>query len=359
MQAFGAHHYVPVLFTKAGERDALKSIDDRSKARIVPLFVVHPIAWDFERDRPEKTIDAHLAKLPEALVKSWGTGDAFIDVRHVDGEQMEDGRHPVEWLVTEARKLDLTLVPVLAPSSSDECAAAVARLVAGRTEEICLRVDAGEWPVPPQDGVIDTFIRGLGVRKQDVHLVLDLRDETEESARFALAAAFRGLPTPRAWKTITVTATAMPQVTPSGRGIHELRREEWANYRDLIDNRKYGVRRPTFGDYGISHPDPFADIDPRLLQISAKLKYTSDDKWLLARGGLFKGTGGRSGGGAEIRPVARLLSTHDEFTRNHCGAEKWISAAASGTGSVGNPQTWVKIGTWHHLMRVLDQIAPS
>lgn len=358
MDAFGANHYVPVLFTKAGERDALKSLDDEAKKRLTPLLVVHPIAWDFEHDRPEKTIDAHLAKLPAALIKAWGTRDAFIDVRHVDGEEMENGTHPIEWLVAEARKEQLTLVPVVAPSSSPEYIAAVARLTR-RTPEVCLRVDAGEWPVAPQDTMIDAFIKQLGVRKQDVHLVLDLRDETEESARFALAAGFRGLATPRLWKTVTVTATAMPQVTPPGRGIHEVRREEWANYRDLIDNRKYGVRRPTFGDYGISHPDPFADIDPRLLQISAKLKYTTDDKWLLARGGLFKANGGRSGGGEEIRPVARLLAAHNEFTRNHCGAEKWIIAAAAGSGSVGNPQTWVKIGTWHHLMRVLDQIAPS
>ena len=31
MEAFGVNHYVPVLFTKAGERDALGEIDEAQK----------------------------------------------------------------------------------------------------------------------------------------------------------------------------------------------------------------------------------------------------------------------------------------------------------------------------------------
>lgn len=120
MDAFGPNHYVPVLFTKAGERDALKVIDDSAKKRFTPLLVVHPIAWDFESDQPEKTIDAHLSKLPAELVKSWGKRDAFIDVRHVDGELLADGQHPIRWLVTQGRLEGLPLVPVVTPSYSTE-----------------------------------------------------------------------------------------------------------------------------------------------------------------------------------------------------------------------------------------------
>jgi len=356
MDAFKSDHYVPVLFTKAGERDALKALDDASKVALTPLLVVHPIAYDFERDQPEKTIDAHLAKLPSELVKSWGKRDAFIDVRHVDdGEAMADGSHPIQWIVSNARAEGLTLIPVVTPSNSAQYVDGVRQLLSGQTDEVCLRLDAGEWPIPPQDAAIDRFIQNLGATRSTVHLVLDLKDETEASARFAIATALRNLTSPGSWKTLTVTATAMPQVTPPGRGIHEVPRAEWLNYRDLVDNTKFGARQPTFGDYGIAHPDPLADIDPRMLQISAKLKYTCEDKWLLVRGGLFKGNAGRSGGSDEIRPVARQLAAHDEFDNAHCGGERWIAAAA-GTGPAGNPRTWVKIGTWHHLQRVVDQI---
>lgn len=74
MDAFDSTHYVPVLFTKAGERDALKAIGDVPKTAFTPLLVVHPISWDFDKDAPEKNIDQHLAKLPTELAKTWGAG---------------------------------------------------------------------------------------------------------------------------------------------------------------------------------------------------------------------------------------------------------------------------------------------
>ncbi len=354
---FGPSHYVPVLFTKAGERDALSEIGDVQKDSLTPLFVVHPIDWNFDLDQPKCSIDEHLSKLPEQLVKTWGKRDAFVDTLHVDDETLADGSHPLEWIVTAASSVGLTLIPVVTPSRSSECIAAARNLIqAGTSTEVCLRLEIDEWPLlPNQEGPVTWLLEAIGAEKSSAHLVLDLRDETARPAHFALITALQSLATPDEWTTLTVTATAMPQTPPPGRGIHELVRQEWVNYQDIISSDRYGARQPTFGDYGIAHPDPFADVDPRMLQISAKLKYTCDDKWLLARGGLFKGTGGRSGGGEEIRPVARLVSAHDEFTATHCGSEEWILAAAD-TGPTGAPRTWVKIGTWHHLLRVLDQI---
>jgi hypothetical protein len=361
MRAFGAEHYVPVLFTKAGERDALSEIPDAQKGSFSPLFVVQPIDWDFDNDQPKKTIDEHLSKLPAELVKSWGKHDAFIDTLHVDGEAMSDGTHPLAWMVRSASSAGLTLIPVVAPSRSPECIAGVRQLVQdGVTTEVCLRLEIDEWPLlpAPVPDPIAALLDELGVQHDSAHLVLDLRAETARPALFALATGLRNLANATDWKTVTVTATAMPQTAPDGRGIHEIVRQEWLNYRDLVRNNRFGDRQPTFGDYGITHPDPLADINPRMLQISAKLRYTCDDKWLLGKGGLFKGNAGRSGGGAEIRPVARAISAHDEFTPDHCGGEEWIVAAA-GDGPTGNPMTWVKISTWHHLLRVLDQISQT
>lgn len=357
MDAFGSGHYVPILFTKAGERDALKSISEATKAGFTPLLVVHPIGWDFEKDAPEKTIDQHLAKLPADLVKSWGTRPAFVDGYHVQSETMSDGQHPLEWLVAQAAASDLELVPAVSPDHEPSYIDAVRRLVASSVvHEVCLRLPVAHWPVPPTDVMIDRLLAGLGIKRGSVHLVLDLRDQTQSAASFALTKGLQNLAHPAEWKTLTVTATGMTKLVPDGRGLHAIERGEWHNYVAMVNGGQFGVRRPTFGDYAISHPDPFADIDPRVLQISAKLKYTTDDTWLVVRGGLFKGNVGRGGGGEEIRPVARELVAHAEFTPNHCGAEQWIRAAA-GTGPTGAPRTWVKIGTWHHLLRALDQIS--
>jgi hypothetical protein len=214
------------------------------------------------------------------------------------------------------------------------------------------------WPIPPTDVTIDRLLGDLGIARDSVHLVLDLRDQTQSAAAFAMTTGLQNFAHTAEWKTLTVTATAMTQLIPNGRGLHAIERGEWHNYLTMVNGGQFGTRQPTFGDYAISHPDPFADVDPRVLQISAKLKYTTDASWLVVRGGLFKGNAGRGGGGEEIRAVARELVAQGEFTPDHCGAEQWILNAA-GTGPTGAPRTWVKIGTWHHLLRVLDQISPT
>lgn len=356
MHAFTPNHYVPVLFTKAGERDALGAITPSRKASFTPLFVVHPIGWDFDKDAPEHSIDQHLAKLPSALATSWGTRSAFLDAAHVDEHVMADGRHPLEWLIAETAKLSLELVPVISPSHSPDYRRAVRRLVATGSTEVCLRLEVVDWPVLPLPSGIDELMSSIGVRPADVHLVLDLRGQTGSAASAAVTGTLNRLAHSADWKTLTVAATAMPATVPPGRGVHVIPREEWASYASMVSEGSFGSRRPTFGDYAISHPDPFADIDPRVLQISAKLKYTAERDWLIGRGGLFKGNAGRSGGGQEIRAVARELVARTEFTTRHCGADEWI-VAASGTGATGAPRTWVKVGTWHHIERVLDQIA--
>lgn len=352
MESFGSNHYVPVLFTKAGERDALGDVDDHQKRAFTPLFVVHPIDWDFEVNQPKKTIDDHLDKLPDNLDKVW-EHPAFIDTLHVEDETMADGRDPLEWIVARAAENGRQFIPVIAPERRREALDAARNLLAsGITSDVCLRLGIENWGDEQQ---IDDLLTAVGVGRAETHLVLDLRGDAGPASRLALSGTLRGLPSPNEWKTLTVAATAMPQAPPSGHGVHEIPRQEWINYRAIVDGGSFGERQPTFGDYAIAYPDPFDDVDPRVLQISAKLKYTCDDKWLLGRGGLFKGTGGRGGGGESIRPVAAAISSHPEFAIPHCTGEDWIVAAA-GTGPTGAPRTWVRVGTAHHILRVLGQI---
>lgn len=352
MESFGSNHYVPVLFTKAGERDAVGDIDDHQKDGFTPLWVVHPIDFDFELNQPKKSIDEHLDKLPGNLNRVWNR-PAFIDTLHVEDETMADGRHPLEWIVAAADENGQELVPVIAPERLREARDAARNLLAaGTASDVCLRLGIEHWG---DDQQIDDLLTAVGVGRAETHLVLDLRGEAGPASRLALSSTLRGLPSPNEWKTLTVTATAMPQTPPPGHGIHEIARQEWINYRGIVDSGSFGGRQPTFGDYAIAYPDPFDDVDPRILQISAKLKYTCDEKWLLGRGDLFKGTGGRSGGGESIRPVAAAISSHSEFEIPHCAGEDWIVAAAD-NGPTGAPRTWVRVGTAHHILRVLGQI---
>jgi hypothetical protein len=69
---FGDRHYVPALRWRQGEFGALQELSNTQKNGITPLIDVPPIPWDFAEEKPAKTIDAHLARMPEQMVKSWG-----------------------------------------------------------------------------------------------------------------------------------------------------------------------------------------------------------------------------------------------------------------------------------------------
>lgn len=361
MDAFGSSHYVPILFTKAGERSAVAGLDDAVKDAFTPVFVIHPIDWDFDLDQPKKTVDEHLSKLPSELQKAWDGRPAFIDALLIDNDLMADGNHPLEWIVTEAASIGLPLIPVVSPDRSSDSFAAVRNLLeSGTCSDVCLRLEADYWPAP-QVQQIDALLGEIGAERSAAHLILDLKDGTAQSSYFALTAALESLAAPSDWKTLTVAATAIPQAPPPSRGLYEITRQEWLNYQRLVADGRYGSRRPAFGDYAVAHPDPLADaepINPRFMQISAKLKYTCEDKWLIGKGGLFKGTGGRGVGGEAIRPVAADIAAHAEFSAGHCSTEEWISSAAT-TGPTGAPKTWVEVGTRHHLCRVTRQLAES
>lgn len=353
MQKFNARHYVPVLYTKAGERWALKEIEDADKDRFTPLFVVPPIPLDPDDGNPVKTSDDHLGKLPARLAVEWGSRPTFIDGYHVMDEVMADGRAAIEWILDEAMAAGLPLVPVVSPRhcSSAYVTAVQRRLARDETGEVCLRLWVDEWP-GLHDGSVGAFLDGIGVSLEETHLVLDLGDDTSPAAAIAMSSTLTGLPDPWRWKTVTVTATAMPAGMPSsGAGVDVIERQEWINYQSMVVAQSYGARRPTFGDYAVTNPAPLGGVNPRVLQIRAKIKYTAGDTWVVSKGDLYSGTGGPA-----IWPAAQQLVSRPEYTPGHCGAESWIDAAAGKGPHTGNPTTWVKIGTWHHVLRVLDQV---
>ena len=77
--------YMPILKWKAGECSALKELFPNDKAAMTPLVEIPPVPWDFVNDQAAKTVDAHLANVPDHMVKHWGTNDdIFVDLHLVD-----------------------------------------------------------------------------------------------------------------------------------------------------------------------------------------------------------------------------------------------------------------------------------
>jgi len=351
-------HYVPILLTKAGELQALRSVPGQARDRFTPLFAVPHVAWDYDADDWKESLDEHLGGLPAKLLQAWGTRVAWVDLLLVDDDGlMADGRHPLVWLTGEARALGLPLLPVVSPTRSDAYRAAAAAVVARDHGGVGLRLQIPEWPINATAVTVETLLTELGITPDQADLILDLGAQTGPLALTVLRQQLATLPNLGQWRALIVASAGMPEDMPTGSGIHVLPREDWLLYGRLLTSPVL-TREPTFGDYAISSLEPAPDLDPKVMSLSATLRYTSGDHWLIAKGGLFKGPGGSSLGGSAMQPVAANLRAHSAYLGSaHCPCERWLEDVVTGTVSGGNPTVWRRHATLHHLVVVTDQLA--
>ena len=112
------------------------------------------------------------------------------------------------------------------------------------------------------------------------------------------------------------------------------------------------LRVPSFGDYAVNYPEE-TFVDPRIMRMSANLRYTLDSEWLILRG---RNT--RQFGFEQFRDLCSSLVMKSEFAGPSFSAgDKFIDDCAQGSTGPGNATVWRRVGTSHHLTHVSNQIA--
>lgn len=358
MTVVSAGTYVPIVLIKMGERSALKDLDETVKDRLVPIFVVPPVDWNFDEEKPAKSVGDHLAKLPEQLAKAWGTRRAFVDLQLVEDAAVgTGGEHPLEWFTRISATFGLALAPVTSIERSNAHRQAAADAVARDQQGACIRLTLSEWPSNTGTAPLDDLMAQLGLEPSQLDLVLDLEDNVGDLALTVVRSELAALPYLNEWGSLTLVGAAMPATMPAGKGTHALPRKDWALWRALVDGPVQPARRPTFGDYVVSGVESTLDVNPRILSFSATLRYATEREWLVAKGGLYKGSAGKGIGGAAMYPVADALGNHPDFMPDHCGFERWVMVNATGGDTGGSPTTWRRYATQHHLQFVTEQLA--
>jgi hypothetical protein len=132
-------------------------------------------------------------------------------------------------------------------------------------------------------------------------------------------------------------------------------RYEWQLYKALVNAlKKASLRLPAFGDYVINHPK-LLEIDPRIANPSATIRYTIDNSWYIVKG---KNVRDKKFGFKQYRNLCRQVLASGYY----CGldfswGDNYIQECASGTGKTGNLSTWRQVGTNHHIEKVTRDIA--
>jgi Beta protein len=360
---FDQHHYVPILLSKRGERRAISELPLAVKAAMTPLFVIPPVDWDFEAEAPAKSVGSHIAKQPTDLKTAWGTRRAFVDLMFIEDGPLVNMQHPLVWLTEMANAIGLPLVPVTGVDRSTPYLQAVTDVIARDGRGMCLRLAPEEWPVGTRRlSDLDSLLVQLGIDPADTDLVLDVGDAVALSPGLtltAVSAELAALPYINEWRSITVTASAFPKGAGAfAKGMNYVDRADWQLYQSLVALIGRAGRLPSFGDYVVAHPDPAVDVDPRMMQNSATLRYTAAQEWMFPKGDLFRGRGTSGQGAAAVPPIAALVANDPRFLgEGHCTTDQWISDVATGIESGANPEMWRRRGTRHHLQLVTEQLS--
>lgn len=352
---FDHTHYVPVLKLKRGELLALRALDQNLKNSFTPLFDVQEVPWDYNEDAPSKSIDEHLNKIGEQLAADWGVGRlAFLDLFDIDTSQrMASGQHPVEFVFDHARNEGVELIPVTGPERDADYQRAIASVVQRDGRGLCIRIVDFDFDLEVQ---INRVLSEVGLSKGDVDIIADLRGLDHQGANQHLLyhAVVGAIPSVKSWRTVTIVATGFPQTMAglASSSVHYISRLEWLAWKKMYSKHVKLERVPTFGDYTIVFPDPL-DFDPTRMQMGAKIKYASDDSWIIVRG-----VGVKRGGMSQYQALCNVLMRLPDFCgTQHCWGDSFIAQCSSGSGSLGNQMTWVKVGVCHHLSYVVPQLA--
>ncbi len=355
---FNQRHYIPCLRWKMGEYQALLNLSDESKDMVTPLIEVPEIGFDFETNRPAKSIEAHVSPFAKRVKVKWGSRPCFIDINLIDPtKRMKNGHHPIKYIFDDLRTHRCQGIPVTGINRETHYQNEVKSAFSVDKFGLCIRINLREATLPDFKSNLDLLLKKLEVDTEECHLILDLYAPNfvpVDGFAKLVTSIIKKLPCLDQWRTFTILGTSFPASMGEVKlGVSIIQRYEWLLY--LLVNELLSVtdvRIPTFGDYAISHPKVL-QLDMRLVKPSATIRYTIDKAWII-----LKGPNVRDNGFEQYQEYCKKLVSSSYF----CGAEfsegdGYIAACANGTGSTGNLTAWRRVGTNHHIEKLVYDIS--
>ncbi len=339
--------YIPVLKVKRAEKGALGAISPSIKAYVVPLL-------EIVQRRRERPVDKHLITSFRDLAASlYGYPRCLLDLREIAG----DGPSAAAEAFGRAETAGIEFTPVTGLSRTADVNLAVKM---SGTRGVGVRLTRQELESGSLDARLNSFMSGNRLIPDDVDLILDLGpvEDFIPAGVNALAMAFLAdVPVKSQWRSLTVTGCAFPfsMAVVNRKTAKRVKRVEWLAWRDrLYDQRTSLERLPAFGDCAIQHPSGVENFDPKFMQASATIRYTSGEDWLLVKGESTRKTlPSHQFPSLATRLVYGDLQGAFEGPQ-HCEGCRMAKASADGAEGLGSPEAWRKIGTIHHVTTVVQ-----
>jgi len=346
--------YLPILKGKAGELGALKELDIAVKSKILPLIEIPPVPWDYVNERPAKTPNNHVKGFLKRLIESCELSypliiDTSLTDIHISGSQTV-----LDYVLSELHSKSIEAIPVVMLSDQDVILDAVKNNLTEVTR-VCLRINSDSLGDYDMSVDVPNLLSKLSISQENVDLLLDFGYFTDDQKGVYISMAkmtINMFPQIEKYNSLTLAMTAFPTNLAgfSTNSIVNIPRSEWVVWNKVVSDGSI-KRKPTFGDYAISNPN-LQDIDPRIMQMSASIRYTTDENWHI-----IKGAGVRRFGFEQFYALSQMLINSPFYKgATFSWGDNMINEKASKVGGTGNATTWRQIGTNHHLSLVAEQL---
>jgi hypothetical protein len=348
--------YVPVLKGKEGEYSALEALAPDIRTGLMPLIEIPGVPYDYANERPVRTLDEHVSGIPQRLGRCWPNDPLYLHLPWFgEQERMKDGRVALEAVLTDCANIGVKAVPVIWRQSSLDYLAAAGRYSATSAAGACIRLTLADFKEDIElDAELDRLLSSLGIVQNSIDLIIDLEELSKEAVLVARS-VFSMIPQKDQWRRMILASASFPEdLSDVGAATTStIPRREWELWKALQRRPNILPRRDLiFGDYAIAHPVP-KELDPRIMQMSASIRYTTPDDWLIV-----KGRNVRQYGFDQYFELCKTLVGRAEYCgRDFSWGDRYIDDCANGMTGPGNATTWRKVGTNHHLTLVTRELA--
>lgn len=353
--------YIPILKAKTGELSALGDLSDEAKKRVVPLFEIPRVKWDFFNDEPAEKTEDLIKRVVPYIEKHWKEYPFFLDLYGdavlSPGEENVDVASILSQVLQEKT---LNYTPVISFDYSLSYNRSIVEKLSDNERGVALRVSFNPEVLLDQTDY-DNLLKELDLKPEQVDIILDLGSvygDKEEAVYLASRLVLAETPHLTKWRNLILAASSFPKTiggVVEKNGKKQIERSEWLGWVKLAKLSKIS-RLPIFADYSISHPEVFDDIDPRHMRIAASIRYTTDNEWLLIKG--EKLTGKESKGFGQFRELSqKILNSGQYHGADTSWGDKYIFECAEEKTTTGNLTTWRRVGNNQHFEYVIQQLA--
>ena len=252
--------YVPALRWRQGEYQALLRLTGAAKDRIVPYVTIPEVEYDFELQKPKKSVHEHVHPFAARFSAKWGRRPAWVNVHPgIADQRMDDGRDIPTYVFSALRTFEANAIAAVPLDTAGSIVASVRTIAATDGLGVAISTRLEDLMKSNARSRIEGLAVALDLELAEIDLIIDLgapNFEPYDAFAGALIAALRRIGDLHAFRNLVVIGTAIPETFKDvARGADQLPRHDWHFYQVLLGKFPSGMRQPNFGDYTIVHPE--------------------------------------------------------------------------------------------------------